>query len=30
MSATQHAKRANANAVEELDLLVVGAGFAGL
>jgi hypothetical protein len=30
MNATQHAKTANAEAVEELDVLVVGAGFAGL
>jgi cation diffusion facilitator CzcD-associated flavoprotein CzcO len=30
MYATQHAKTANAKAVEELDVLVIGAGFAGL
>jgi len=30
MSATQPAKTANGNAAEELDVLVVGAGFAGL
>ena len=30
MSATQPAKMANGKAVEELDVLVVGAGFAGL
>jgi cation diffusion facilitator CzcD-associated flavoprotein CzcO len=30
MSATQLAKTANGKAVEELDVLVVGAGFAGL
>jgi cation diffusion facilitator CzcD-associated flavoprotein CzcO len=30
MNATQLAKPANAKAVEELDVLVVGAGFAGL
>ena len=30
MSATQPAKTTNGKAVEELDVLVVGAGFAGL
>ena len=30
MNATQLAKTANGKAVEELDVLVVGAGFAGL
>jgi cyclohexanone monooxygenase len=30
MNATQHAKTTNGEAVEELDVLVVGAGFAGL
>ena len=30
MSATQLAKTANGKAVEELDVLVIGAGFAGL
>jgi cation diffusion facilitator CzcD-associated flavoprotein CzcO len=30
MSATQLAKTTNGNAVEELDVLTVGAGFAGL
>jgi cation diffusion facilitator CzcD-associated flavoprotein CzcO len=30
MNATQLAKTANGNAIEELDVLVVGAGFAGL
>ncbi len=30
MSATQLAKTTNGKAVEELDMLVVGAGFAGL
>jgi cation diffusion facilitator CzcD-associated flavoprotein CzcO len=30
MNATQHAKTANGKGVEELDVLVVGAGFAGL